>query len=135
MRGHAFVVADRFAIFPDLPVPPLRYPAAQFEFAGNHRPREITFADKIRHDVNLADRRVAEEKKRIAKARLFFPETAGDVREDSTTANRGRVPERRSTRRGIYGRAVADDQEGGISLFHNAKGKRPTFNVQRPTSN
>src|SRR5205085_8369328 len=91
---HALVIADRLAILPILPGRSLCFRPCQFQLPWNHRPREVAFTDEIRHDVNVANRRLAKEEERVAQARLFFPETAGDIGEDLATADRGRVHER-----------------------------------------
>src|SRR5205807_4467266 len=87
--------------------------------------------DKIWHDVNFTDCRIEKEEERVAQARLFFPETAGDIGEDLATADRRRVHEGRRARGRINRRAVTDDkQRSGRIGRHEENVERPTPNVQ-----
>ena len=70
------MIPNRLAVIPNLPIRAFRSFAVQLELARNHRLREITFADKIRHDVNVFDRRRIKKKNRVAQTRFFLPKCA-----------------------------------------------------------
>ena len=79
--GYERIVAHRFAINPNLSVRARRNRAVQLQLPRYHRLGEITFADEIRDDENLANRLVGEKKSRIAQARFLFPKSASGHRQ------------------------------------------------------
>ena len=58
---HPGMVPAWLAIFPRLAARALGRWSRQFQFPGYNRAREITFADEIWNDVDLADRVIAKE--------------------------------------------------------------------------
>ena len=106
------MIPDRFAIFPNLAARSGRQGTIQLQLARDNRLGEISFADEIRHHVNFADLGIIEEEERIAKARLFLPETTGNFTEEPALPDRRRLGQTRRARVGIDGRTVADDEKG-----------------------
>ena len=119
--GHHRVISNRLRIFPDLAVGSFCDPSVQIKLARNHRLREITFADKIRHHANFANQFWIEQEDRIAQARFFFPERALDTRKNFPAPDLRRMRQGRRARIGIHGRAVSDDEQGSVSSKRHAK--------------
>src|SRR5205085_7490525 len=90
----------------------------------------VAFTDKIWHDVDFTDCGIAKEEERVAEARFFFPEAAGDIGENAAGADCRRVHERRCARGRIYGRAVTDNEKRARFGRHEENVERPTPNVQ-----
>ncbi len=79
------------------------------ELARNHRLGEVTFADKIRIDINFANGFRIEQKNRVAQARFFFPERAPHVCKKFASPNLRRMRQRRRARIWIDRRTVRDN--------------------------
>src|SRR5438874_13482658 len=93
--GHQRMVPYRFAIFPDLAVRTFSNPAIQLELARDNRLGEITFADEIGDQINLANRFWIEQKERIAQTRFLFPNGAANLGKIFSAANFRRVRQSR----------------------------------------
>jgi len=108
--GHHWMIPYRLTILPDLTVGSLSDPAGQFKLARNHRLCEITFANKIRNNVNLANQFGIEQEQCIAQTRFLFPESAADLVKNFPAPNLRRV--RQCRRAGIrtHGRAMTDNK-------------------------
>ena len=111
---HQRMISDRFAIFPDLTARPFRRPAIQLKLARDHCLREVTFANKIRDYVHLADCFRIEQKNCIAQTRLLFPKGTLNICKNFSTPNLGRMRQRRRARVRIHRRAVSYDEKRGI---------------------
>src|SRR5712692_11266095 len=98
------MISDWFAIFPDLAARPFCYAAIQLQLARNHRLREITFADEIWHNVNLANFLRIKEKESVTQAWLLFPKGAFNIDKNFSTPNLRRVRQRRRARVRVYRR-------------------------------
>src|SRR5713101_3216422 len=105
------MISDWFAIFPDLAARPFCYAAIQLQLARNHRLREITFADEIGHNVNLANFLRIKRKERVAQAWLLFPKGAFNIDKNFSAPNFRRVRKRRHARIRIHRRTMTDDEE------------------------
>ena len=112
--GHHRMISDRLGIFPDLAVGSFCDAAIQLKLTRDNRLREITFADEIGHDVNLANFRRIKQKERVAQTWLLFPERAADICKNFPTPNLRHMRQRRRARIGIHRRAVSDDEKRGI---------------------
>src|SRR6266571_9051539 len=98
------MISDRIAVSPHLTVGTPCDSAIQIKLARNHRLREIPFADKIRHYVNVANGFWIEQKDRIAQARFLLPERALDICKNFPPPNLRRMRQRRRTRIRVQGR-------------------------------
>ena len=58
--GYDGVIADRFAILPDLSIAAFRNCSIQFQLTRDHRLREISFADEIRYHQHFFDRAISK---------------------------------------------------------------------------
>src|SRR5438477_10752905 len=115
------MVPDRFAITPGLPVRASCTSAVQLQLARNHRLCEVTFADKVRNDVNIFDRVGIKKKDRVPQTWFLFPKRTRDFAEDISTPDFGRMGQRRRARIWVHRRAMADNQQRGVrSEFHES---------------
>src|SRR5207248_9151002 len=112
--GHQRMVPYRFAIFPDLAVRTFSNPAIQLELAGDNRLGEITFADEIGDEINLANRFWIEQKERIAQTRFLLPKGAVNLGKKLPTPNFSPMRQRGRDRIRIHGRAMPDNQERAV---------------------
>ena len=112
--GHERMVPNRLAIFPTLAARSFCYATIQLKLARDYGLGEITFADKIRHDINFANRFGIEQEDRVAQTRFLFPKRAADLDKDFSTPNFHRVRQRRRARIRIHRRAVSDNEKGGV---------------------
>ena len=115
----AEVIAHGFAVFPFLAAEIMAHghgcgQRLQTQFARDNGLREISFTDKIGHDVHFADHGCVVEEKSgggIAHGRLFFPETARHLPEETAPADGGGVREARRAGVRVGRGTVADDQK------------------------
>jgi hypothetical protein len=89
------MIPYRLAVFPNLTIRSCCDAAIQFKFARNYCLREITFADKIGDDADLANHFGIEQEQHIAQTRLLFPKSAFHIGKDFSTPNLRRMRERR----------------------------------------
>src|SRR6266481_692685 len=134
------MISDRLTISPDLSIRSFCGSPAQLKLARNHRLREITFADEIRHHVNFANRFGIEQKQRITQARFLFPERALHLSKNLPTPNLRRMLQRRRARIRVHGRAVRNNQERAVFIGTHANSEnlqQPALSASRmgPTSN
>jgi len=101
--GYERIVPHRFAINPNLSIRARRNQTVQLQFPRDHRLREIAFADKIRRHENFMNRFIAEEKSRVAQARLLFPKSTFNIGKKVTALNFARVSPSRGARIRIHG--------------------------------
>ena len=87
MLRHLRMTADRIAIFPNLTVRRSVFVPVSSSSRGMTVSREITFADEIRDHINFTNRRIVEEKERVAQTRFLFPKSARNVREKIAPTN------------------------------------------------
>ena len=77
---------------------------------------EITFADEIRHHVNLANRSRIEQKNCVAQTRFLFPEGAANLGKNFSTPNLRRMRERRRARIRIHRRAMTNNEKCAVGF-------------------
>ena len=85
----------------------------KFKFSRNDYLGEVTFANKVWHDVNII---ALEHSQDLSKAWFLFPEAAIDFREEPAPNDLVRMLEGRCARIGIQGRAVTYQNEGALWL-------------------
>jgi hypothetical protein len=86
---HAGIVSDRFAILNSFPGSTSDR-SGEFQFSGDNRLGEVTFANKVWYDVYIV---AFDHTQNFSKARFFLPEAAIDLGEKLATANLVRVLE------------------------------------------
>jgi len=101
---------DRIAIVGDMPGEAGRF-SSEAQFPRNDFLREVSFADKIRNDINF---RAVHHSKHLAKGWLLFPKRTNDLCEDAAVPDGVGVFVRGLSRVRIEGRAVARQHESAV---------------------
>ena len=97
------MISDRLALFPDLAVRTFCEAAIQLNLTRNYRLGEITFADKIRLDINFTNRFWIEQEQCVAQTRFLLPKGAANIGKNFSAPNFGRVRQRRRARIRVHG--------------------------------
>src|SRR6266699_572620 len=105
------MIPNRLAIYPGLAIRTFSDAAIQLKLARDHGLSEVTFADKIRHDVNHPNRFRIEQEDRVTQTRFLFPKRAADITTNFPTPNLRRMRQRRRARIRIHGGAVGYDKK------------------------
>src|SRR2546428_9848894 len=129
---YSRMVSDWLAIFPNLPICARSDAPTQLKLPWNHRLGEVTFADEIRHHVNLPNPFRIKQEERVAQTRFLFPECALHLNKKVSAPNLRRMRQRRRARIRVHRRPMANDEERRVR-FHNRQFQRSTSNVQRST--
>src|SRR5437868_8311363 len=119
--GYERIVPYRFAINPNLSVRARRNRTIQFQLPRNHCLGEITFADEIRDDENLAHHLAGEKKSRVAQARFLFPKCASDIGKNLSPLDFMCVCPSWRARIRIQRRSMSDNQKRALVGSHRTK--------------
>src|SRR4030095_12134429 len=112
------MIANRLAILPCLPVRSFCCGAIQLKLARDYCLSEVAFADEIWDNINFVYRFGFKKEKRVAQARLLFPEGTFDISKNFPTPNLRSVRQRRRTRVWIHGGTVRNDEKCAVLGSH-----------------
>ena len=114
---HVRVDAHRIAVVNDAIMALGRRPI-QPKLTRQHLLAEVTLADEVRHDVDLA---TVHGLKHLAHVRLLLPEAAHHLPEQPALADGIGMLMRRSTGVRIHRGTMTDDDEGGVGIGRGSR--------------
>ncbi len=115
---HPRIVSHRFAIFDNFPRS-MGDRSGEFKFSRDDRLGEVTFANKVRHDVDIV---AFDHTQDLSKARFFLPKAAIDLREKLATNDFVRMLEGRCARIRIQSGTMTYQDERALPLVsHGSK--------------